>query len=161
MKTNRVNIVTSIVSVEQEMSSETERLLIEAQTSAKRAYAPYSNFKVGVALLLSNGKIISANNQENAAYPSGLCAERVALFFANANYPQESVTHLLIYAETEYGAVKTPITPCGACRQVLIEKERNQKEPIKIYLVGAEVMYTVDSASQLMPLSFTSDSLNG
>lgn len=136
-------------------------LLKEAQEAARKAYSPYSKFRVGAAALLSNGEVIAASNQENAAYPSGLCAERVTVFYANARYPEEAITHLLIYAETDKGVVSKPITPCGACRQVLIEKEVNQGVAMKIILVGADEMYEIDSAMQLMPLSFIPDSLNG
>lgn len=137
-----------------------ERLRHEAQEAAKKAYAPYSKFRVGAAALLSNGEIISGSNQENAAYPSGLCAERVTLFYANAKYPDEKVTHLMIVAETDEGTLKTPITPCGACRQVIIEKETVQGSPIEISLAGAETTYVLKSAQELMPLSFIPSSLD-
>src|SRR5574344_2148603 len=134
-----------------------EKLLADAQQAAKRAYAPYSKFRVGAAALLENGEIISGNNQENSAYPSGLCAERVTVFFANSKYPDIAITHLLIYAETDEGALKKPITPCGACRQVLIETETRQQKNIKIYLAGANTIYSIDSAADLLPLSFLPD----
>lgn len=127
--------------------------------AAKRAYAPYSKFRVGAAVRLANGEIITGCNQENAAYPSGLCAERVTLFYANAQYPDQVVTHLMICAETDEGILKQPITPCGACRQVITEKESVQGSPIEICLAGAETTYILKSAQQLMPLSFVPESL--
>lgn len=131
-----------------------------ASEAAKKAYAPYSKFRVGAALRLESGEIISGNNQENAAYPSGLCAERVTLFYANAQHPDEKVTHLMIYAETDDGVLKEPITPCGACRQVIIEKENVQGAPIEICLAGRDTIYVLESAEQLMPLSFVPESLD-
>lgn len=136
-----------------------ESLRKVAAEAAKRAYAPYSKFRVGAAARLESGEVISGNNQENAAYPSGLCAERVTLFYANAQHPNERVTHLMIYAETDEGPLKEPITPCGACRQVIIEKENVQGAPIEICLAGRDTMYVLESAEQLMPLSFVPESL--
>ncbi len=130
-----------------------------ATEAAHKAYAPYSKFHVGAAVRLETGEIITGNNQENAAYPSGLCAERVAIFYANAQYPNSRITHLMICAETEGEVLKKPITPCGACRQVIIEKENTQGAPIEICLAGADETFVLPSASDLMPLSFVSDSL--
>lgn len=155
--------VQTIVTISSDSSTEDTlhtELRIAAAEAAHKAYAPYSKFRVGAAVRLSNGKIITGNNQENAAYPSGLCAERVTLFYANAQYPTEIVTHIMIYAETDEGVLKQPITPCGACRQVIIEKENVQGQPIEICLAGAETTYILKSAQELMPLSFVPDSLN-
>lgn len=154
--------VTTTVSIAAQGTAEDElhtKLREAAMAAAKKAYAPYSKFRVGAALRLSNGEIISGSNQENAAYPSGLCAERVTLFYANAKYPEERVTHLMISAETDEGVLKNPITPCGACRQVIIEKENVQGTPIEICLAGAETTYVLASAQELMPLSFIPSSL--
>lgn len=139
-----------------------EQMVATASEMAQKSYAPYSKFHVGAVALLENGEMVSGSNQENAAYPSGLCAERVTVFYANAHYPQTAITHLVIYAETEdNGVVVTPITPCAACRQVLIEKESIQGNPIKLILVGKEDVYVIDSARDLVPLSFVPDSLKG
>lgn len=132
----------------------------KALEAARRAYAPYSKFRVGAAVRLANGEIITGNNQENSAYPSGLCAERVTLFYANSRFPDVAVTHLMICAETDEGVLKNPITPCGACRQVIIEKENVQRQPIEICLAGRDEMFIISSAAQLMPLAFVPESLD-
>lgn len=139
-----------------------EQMSREAADIAHKSYAPYSKFHVGAVALLENGEMVSGSNQENAAYPSGLCAERVTVFYTNAHYPNTVITHLMIYAETEEsGVVVTPITPCAACRQVLIEKEAIQGSPIKLILVGRDSVYIIPSARDLVPLSFVPDSLKG
>ncbi len=157
----KVHISVDIAPSSAEPSELTTRLLQAARQAAHKAYAPYSKFRVGAAALLSNGTIVTGNNQENAAYPSGLCAERVTIFSANAQYPDESVTHLLICAETDNGPVGEPVTPCGACRQVIIEKQHAQGSPITVLLAGNDVVYQIDNAADLVPLSFISDSLKG
>lgn len=161
MNRYRVDIKTDIEPQDTKEDIIYSEMLKEAKEAASKAYAPYSRFRVGAVALLSNGEMISGSNQENAAYPSGLCAERVTIFYANARYPHEAVTRLMIYAETDNGPVSKPITPCGACRQVLVEKEVLQQCPMEIVLVGADDMYIIDSAASLMPLSFIPDSLNG
>lgn len=138
--------------------TEEQILLVE---SAKRAtynsYSPYSHFSVGVSLLLDNGTIINGSNQENVAYPSGTCAERTALFYAGSQYHDNAVVILCIAARATDGAFTTePISPCGACRQVMIETENRQKLPMQVILYGTEKIYLVSSASDLMPLSFSS-----
>lgn len=156
-----VKTTTSISEESKNTDAITDRLLVEAKEAAHRAYAPYSKFYVGAAALLSNGQIVSGNNQENAAYPSGLCAERVTIFYANSLYPGVAITHLLIYAETDEGPVGQPITPCGACRQVIIEKQNTQGQPMCILLAGRDTVYRIADALELMPLSFIPDSLRG
>lgn len=139
-----------------------EQMTQEAQKMARQSYAPYSKFHVGAVALLANGEMVSGSNQENAAYPSGLCAERTTVFYANAHYPGVAITHLLIYAETEDGgAVGNPITPCAACRQVLLEKENVQGCDMKVIMVGRNGTYFVDNVKELVPLSFVPDSLKG
>lgn len=139
-----------------------DQMTEEAQKMAKQSYAPYSKFHVGAVALLANGEMVSGSNQENAAYPSGLCAERTTVFYANAHYPGVAITHLLIYAETEGGgAVGNPITPCAACRQVLLEKENIQGEDMKVIMVGKNGTFFVNKVSELVPLSFVPDSLKG
>jgi cytidine deaminase len=130
------------------------RELIESAIDATaNAYAPYSYFNVGAAVLLKNGKIIEGSNQENAAYPSGLCAERVALFSANTQYPDTTVLAIAVTAVTD-GKQVDMITPCGACRQVLLEVEKRYQSPIKILLCGKKEIYMAESAASLLPLSF-------
>ena len=119
-----INLSTKITDYPLEECSEIEKKLINAAKHAtEKSYAPYSNFKVGAALLLENGEIITGNNQENAAYPSGLCAERVATFYANSVYPNEKVVAIAIAAWSNGKFTDDVITPCGGCRQVLLETE--------------------------------------
>ncbi len=138
-----------------------ERQLIEAsQQMVENAYAPYSEFQVGAALLLENGQIIKGSNQENAAYPSGLCAERVAIFSASANYPGVEMKAIAVSAKTVHHQSDQPVSPCGACRQVLLEYEFKQKQPLKMFLVGSSgKIYLVEKVSDLLPLSFTAHEL--
>jgi cytidine deaminase len=130
-----------------------------AISSAKKAWAPYSKFKVGAAVLLADGQMIQGNNQENAAYPSGLCAERVALFYANAANPLLPVVSIAIVAQKEGKILQQPVTPCGSCRQVMLETENRFKQPIRIILVGAETIQIISSCHSLLPLAFDPDSL--
>jgi cytidine deaminase len=142
--------------------SEIEKNLIKlAQEATERAYAPYSKFQVGAAALLANGEIITGTNQENAAYPSGLCAERVALFFANSQFPNTGVQILAIAAQTGGHFTTECTAPCGACRQVILETENRYNTPIRILMAGSEVVYGVDSIKELLPLHFDKSSLIG
>jgi len=134
---------------------EAEKMLVAfAKEAAIKAYAPYSLFRVGAALLLENGQVVTGNNQENAAYPSGLCAERVALFYANANWPKWPVTCMAIAATSVDGFTARPVSPCGSCRQVLLESEMRFATPIRLLLYGEDAICRVDSAADLLPLSF-------
>lgn len=118
---------------------ESEYLLIEkAYEAVKDAYAPYSHFKVGAAVLLEDGTIIKGNNQENIAYPSGLCAERVALFYAGANYPNSTVKTIVVLAKGDLIARDECVSPCGSCRQVIAESESRQEEDIRIILIAQD-----------------------
>jgi cytidine deaminase len=134
---------------------QTEKMLVQkAKDSAQKAYAPYSSFYVGAALLLDNGEIVTGNNQENAAYPSGLCAERVALFYANANWPDAAILTMAIAASNHNGFLNHPIAPCGSCRQALLESERRHHHSIRVLLYGKDDIAIVTSISDLLPLSF-------
>ena len=136
-----------------------ERMWIDtAIISSKQAYAPYSEFNVGAAVILATGQIVTGNNQENAAYPSGMCAERVALFYAGARYPDIPVKAIVVVA-TKNEVIQPHISPCGACRQVLLETEKRYKQPVRILLCGSDVVYAIDSAESLLPLSFSADNL--
>lgn len=146
-------------SSETELDSQEQLLIKKAKEAAKKAYAPYSKFNVGSCVLLENGEFFSGNNQENAAYPSGLCAERVSIFYANSMYPDVAVTSIAICASTENGLIKTPVPPCGSCRQVLLETEMRFKKPIKVILIGNESIQVIENISQLLPLSFQKDNL--
>ena len=136
-----------------ELSEEDTKIRHAAIHAAKRAYAPYSHFHVGAALLLSDGTIVEGNNQENVAYPSGLCAERVALFAAGASFPEIPVVTLAIVAMKD-GMIQPEIAPCGGCRQVMLETELRYEQPIRVLLCGREETILVASAKDLLPISF-------
>ncbi len=129
-------------------------LLQKAEEATRTAYAPYSKFHVGAAVLLENGEIICGANQENAAYPSGLCAERVALFYANARYPNVPVSAIAVSSTCGGQLNDEPVYPCGDCRQVLLEAEARFGKPIHVIMGGAKKIKTVDSLRDLLPLSF-------
>jgi cytidine deaminase len=155
-----INLTTKIGVYLLEECSTIEKKLIEAAKNAtKRAYAPYSGFSVGAAVLLGNGEIMSGNNQENAAYPSGLCAERTTLFFANASYPDQTIEAIAIAAWHKGAFTTDAITPCGACRQVLLETENRFGTPMRVLMCGEEGIYVVDSVKELLPLSFGDEML--
>ena len=137
--------------------SDVERSLVQQAIDATdRSYAPYSNFHVGAAILLKNGTTIMGCNQENAAFPSGICAERSAIFAAGAQFPNQPVMMLAIAARNENGELQEdPVSPCGPCRQVIIETETRFKQPVRILLYGKKHVYVIDGIRQLMPLSFT------
>lgn len=134
-----------------------ERELLEmAIEGTNRSYAPYSHFHVGAAILLENGIKFIGCNQENAAFPAGICAERSAIFAAGAQYPDQPILMLAIAARNEKGElVDEPVSPCGTCRQVIIETETRFNHPVRILLYGKKCVYIVDGIHQLMPLSFT------
>ena len=142
-----------------ELSPQDQELVQAAIKATNNAYANYSRFYVGAALRLENGKIVIGANQENAAFPSGLCAERTAVFAAQANYPDSPIETLAIAGRNEKGVLPNPITPCGACRQVILEIEDRYKKPIKILLYGTQKIYCVRSVKDLLPLSFVDDNM--
>ena len=138
-----------------ELSAEDRQLIDAAKAATERSYAPYSHFHVGAAALLADGTVVTGTNQENAAYPSGLCAERTTLFWANSQYPTQAVEVLAIAARTEQGELATPIPPCGACRQVILETEKRFNKAMRIILYGAKECYVIeDGVRALLPLSF-------
>lgn len=143
-----------------ELSGADKAVVDAARAATANSYAVYSNFSVGAAVRLGNGTVVSGSNQENAAYPSGLCAERTTLFWANSQYPKEPVEVLAISARSAQGELEFPITPCGACRQVMLETEKRFGNKMKIILYGTRQCYVIDDGVRaLMPLSFDSDSL--
>lgn len=141
-----------------ELTNEYRKLYNAAVLVAGNAYAPYSRFRVGAAVLLANGEIISGSNQENAAYPSGLCAERVALFYAGSQYPDVPVLAIAISAFSEDRQVEQ-IAPCGGCRQVLLETEMRSECPMKVLLCGTDSISIIESASSLLPFCFDGSDL--
>lgn len=142
--------------------NETDRRLTDAAREAtSRSYSPYSHFAVGAAALLENGIIVTGSNQENAAYPSGTCAERTTVFYANSQYPDQPILTLAIAARNEAGFLEQPISPCGACRQVLLETEQRYGKPMRILLCSRTGVYELQGVKDLLPLSFGQMQLNG
>lgn len=140
--------------------SESERNLIEKAIEAtNNSYVPYSHFHVGSAVLLENGEIISGCNQENAAFSVTICAERTALFAAGAKFPNTPIVAIAIAARNKDGLLSEPVTPCGSCRQALVETEFRHKRKIRILLYGTRHTYVLDGIGTLMPLSFTDDQM--
>jgi cytidine deaminase len=142
-----------------ELSLEEQQVISEALKAADKAYAPYSGFKVGAALLLDNGELISGNNQENAAYPDGLCAERVAMFNANSNHPEAGIKMIAVAAMKDGQYLEEPVYPCGSCRQALLESENRYQKTIRVLMYGQKRIYIAASVKDLLPLSFDSSFL--
>lgn len=137
-----------------------ERLLVErAREATHNSFAPYSNFHVGAALMLKNGQVIIGANQENSAFPSGLCAERTAVFTAQANFPEQPIMMLAIAAADANGLRSKPVSPCGACRQVILQMESRYKQPVEILLSGTKNILRFNSIKDLIPFSFVDDDL--
>jgi cytidine deaminase len=143
----------------EELPEEQQMLVQRAIEAAKSAYAPYSGYHVGAAALLDNGETIAGSNQENAAYPSGLCAERVAIFYAGARYPGVPVKSIAIAAMREGTFQAEPVAPCGGCRQVLYEKETQGNSPMEVILYGSEKIQVIKQVADLLPLPFKFESL--
>lgn len=134
-----------------------DRELAQAAIDAtKSSYAPYSNFNVGAAVRMDNGEIIKGSNQENAAYPSGLCAERTAMFYASANYPGNAMTAIAITASQDGRLCDNPATPCGSCRQVMAQYQTKGGKPMEILLVGREKIWKFEKVDDILPLIFDS-----
>ena len=143
-----------------ELPSDIKSLMDKAIDARKKAYAPYSKFEVGAALLLENGEVITGNNQENASYPSGLCAERTAIYYAGSKYPDTKILKIAISASSKNQETSIPIPPCGACRQAISEYEVKQNSAIEIYFMGkvGEVVKS-DSLVNLLPFVFKKSAL--
>jgi cytidine deaminase len=155
----KINIAASAIVYNDvfELPLDVQSLMSKALEARNTAYAPYSKFKVGVALLLENKQIVLGNNQESAAYPSGMCAERIAIWKASSEYPGVRILQLVLTASSSKRIVNVPVSPCGACRQTLSEYEINQKQPMEIYFMGevGQVVKT-ESLASLLPFSFDS-----
>lgn len=146
---------------DQELPSEHKQLLDLAKEKLGSSYSPYSGFQVASAIQLKNGNVVFGSNQENIAYPSGLCAERVGIFSAGTNFPKENITTIAITANSANGEVKKPVTPCGSCRQVMIEIEHNQDQPITVIMSGfTGEVWVAESVKDLIPFYFSSDKVN-
>jgi cytidine deaminase len=140
-----------------ELSEQEQQLVANAKTALKTAYAPYSGFLVGASVLLENGEIINGSNQENVAYPSGLCAERVALFYAGARYPDIKVKTIAVSVLSKNFEVNDVISPCGACRQVMAEYEDKQEQSIKVILHSpTDEVLIANTVEDLLPFMFKS-----
>jgi cytidine deaminase len=138
-----------------QLEDEDRKLLKDAWDACESAYAPYSQFHVGAAVILANNLIFKGNNQENAAYPSGICAERVAVFSASASFPGVQIKTIAVVAKTKIFNLSNPVTPCGACRQVIAEYEMLSGKPIRILLQGnSEKIWIIDGIANLLPLMF-------
>jgi len=160
MRTKEIKILVTQYKNEEELITTDRELVLRARQIAEVAYAPYSRFKVGAALRLANGTVVQGNNQENAAAPAGTCAERSALFWANANHPDVAVEAIAITAIDQSGERAQSLSPCGMCRQALLESEHRYKYPIRIILDSLNKIEVLNNAESLLPLSFNGNSLN-
>ena len=157
MKKITKTITIQVFKNQNELTIEIQNLMLKAIEIRKKAYAPYSKFRVGAAILLDNGLIVQGSNQENAAYPSGLCAERVAIYHAGSMHPDAKILKIAISATSDTFISTTPIPPCGSCRQSISEYEIKQKSLIEIYFMGEEgEVYKSNSIDDLLPFSFGS-----
>lgn len=162
MKEKQINIPLKMYSADgAELSQQDRRLVDMAKAATQTSYAVYSRFHVGAALLLENGEIVCGSNQENAAYPAGTCAERTAIFYANASRPDVAPVAIAVAAwRADHEAfLPEPISPCGVCRQVLVETETRYRRKIRVLLYGESGIYEFESASHLLPFRFDSDAL--
>ena len=159
MKEEKINL-TFLKAHFNELDEAEQQLINMAKSAYSNAYAPYSGFLVGTAVLLENDKIICGNNQENVAYPSGLCAERVALYYAGANYPNVKVKTIAISAKSKTYDITDVVSPCGACRQVMAEYQQNQHKNIRVLLHSPNnELLIANSVEDLLPFMFNSEQL--
>lgn len=143
----------------EELADDDRQLVEKAIGATQNSYAPYSNFHVGACLRLADGREVIGANQENAAFPSGLCAERSAVFAAQSMFPEKAITALAIAARNENGLTAQPVSPCGACRQVILEMEDRYKQDVRILLYGTEGVYVIPSVKSLLPLHFVDSNM--
>ena len=156
-----LTIKAEITSLKYDELSKEEKLLVDAAKEATyNSYSPYSHFCVGAAIMLENGTVVKGANQENAAFSVTMCAERSAIFNAQSNHPQYAITQIAIAARNSDGFISSPITPCGSCRQVILEMEYRYKREIKLYLYGNDDIYVVNTIKDILPLSFVDDSMH-
>ena len=160
MKVKEIKINYEEYKEDEKLLSSDMDLVKEAEIALSGSYAPYSEFHVGAALLLANGKVVRGSNQENAAYPSGLCAERVALFHASSEFPDQPVVSLAITGKSDHFITTDPITPCGSCRQVIAETEKKQGSEIRVIMKGEKgVTRIVEGIDSLLPMVFHEEKL--
>ena len=154
MKEQKIELRYEVFTLD-ELNVEDKQLMEAAREATLRSYAPYSRFRVGAAALLENGVVVTGTNQENVASPSGLCAERTTLFYANSQYPDQRVRALAIAAcHADKAGIYIPISPCGACRQVMLETENRYGFPIRILLCDEKEVYVIKSVRDLLPFAF-------
>ena len=155
MKEVKIETTFEVYDAIEELAPSIQSLIKKAAEVRKKAYAPYSEFLVGAALELENGEIISGNNQENASYPSGICAERTAVYYAGAEFPNQKILRMAIVAGSTLNPTTKPIPPCGACRQALSEYEVKQKSPMELYFMGTSGQVAVSkSVENILPWIF-------
>jgi cytidine deaminase len=161
MDKRKLEIQYTVFKNREELPAEDKMLIDKAKEISEAAYCPYSEFRVGVAVLLDNGAVFTANNQENAAYPQGLCAERIALFYAMAQYPNQKIKSIAVYGNPQNFELTHFISPCGGCRQVMLECDERGKEKMRILLSGAfgEVLL-IEGVENLLPFQFSSKDLS-
>jgi cytidine deaminase len=160
MENKNIPFIYDTYDTPEELNPGDAALLKQAKEAIKRAYAPYSQYHVGAAILLENGQVVTGSNQENMAFPSGLCAERVAIYAASSNHPGVAIKTIAISAFSEKFPVTDPVAPCGSCRQAMIEYEMVQKENIRVILQGESgKVVVIPSIESLLPLSFKENGL--
>ena len=160
MKKVKLALEYTIYESDAELEASDFSLLDQAVTATLNAYVPYSGYRVGAAVLLENGKVVTGNNQENMAYPSGTCAERVALFYAASQYPDVAVEAIAITASAADFDISEPVTPCGSCRQVMAETENRQNKEIKVIMKGETGnVFITKGIQNILPLVFKADEL--
>ncbi|WP_296317880.1 cytidine deaminase [Winogradskyella sp. UBA3174] len=160
MKQLKIETLLEVYDNISKLPQDIQSLMDKAIDARNNAYAPYSNFNVGAAILLDNTEVVIGNNQENASYPSGLCAERTAIYYAGAKYPKAKILKMALTASSQNKVTDKPIPPCGACRQAIAEYEIKQEQPIEIYFMGAEgKVVKSNSLANLLPLLFESSVL--
>ena len=160
MNTQNFNISYETYNRIEELSAADQALCLKAKDALSSSHSPYSKFKVGTAILLANEEIVLGSNQENVAYPSGLCAERVALFYIGSNHQNAVIKTMAITAYTDQFKIENPVTSCGGCLQVMIEAEKRQKSPIEVvfYCIDGKIL-KVNSVKSLLPFGFVEDRL--
>ncbi len=155
-----IQLTINIQRAQLEELSEEDRVLVEKAIKATdNSYAKYSHFRVGAALLLADGSVVPGANQENAVFPLGLCAERTAIFAAQAQRPDQAIVALAVAARNEEGLMRNPVSPCGSCRQVILEMEERYHRPVRLLLYGTDGVLVVDSVRDLLPLCFVDESM--
>lgn len=159
MKTKEIKISISEFEKLDELSASDQELILKARAAAKKAYAPYSHYLVGSAIRLDDDSIVTGNNQENASSPVGTCAERSALFWANANFPDLAVNTIVITAVDQNGDSAKNVSPCGACRQVMLETQHRFNKPMRVILDSRDKIEVLNNVESLLPLSFNGNSL--